>query len=660
MSAAVQTVWAELIAATLADAGVRTCVVSPGSRSTPLVLALAADGRFELPTIIDERAAAFFALGAARAAGEPVALVCTSGSAAAHYMPALVEASMACVPLIAITADRPPELQQCGATQTIDQIDLYGGFVRGAFDLGAPVGTTIAMRALRRKLVQAVTLAKGPRPGPVHVEVPLRKPLEPAQPSTDEEGALARVVTELRARPITIAPPRLLADEAALDTLAAAIANEPRGLIVVGALPAQFAGAPAQLTAAPAQLTAAPAQLAAAPAQLAAAPAQLTAAAPTQWSTAPRAGSSADASARDALFAFAARTGYPILAEAGSQLRFVKRPANVVVIDHFDLLLGAPSLGSAPAPKLIIQLGTEPVAAGWQTAQPLLAGATRYVLDAYDWCDPDSSARAVIIGDLGASLAGLVARLEQSVAARFDTSDQRTAFASAWQSADARAASALGRAVASHPRSEVALLRSVLDAVPADAIVQIGNSLPIRIVDYVRGGGPARTVITQRGAAGIDGLVASAAGATRAGKPVVLVLGDVSFAHDLGGLLAARHAKAPLAIVVVDNGGGRIFSGLPIARAQTGTAFEDHFLTAPALDPAAVATALGVRAVTASSPAAVAAALTSALASPGATLVHAPVTATGAHDVRRDALELLATAPTRVSSPAITAGASHV
>src|SRR5688572_3810596 len=115
-TAGVQTLWSELIVATLADAGVRTCVISPGSRSTPLVAALVADGRLELPTIIDERAAAFYALGVARATGTPCALVCTSGSAAAHYLPALVEAHMANIPLIALTADRPTELQHCGAS----------------------------------------------------------------------------------------------------------------------------------------------------------------------------------------------------------------------------------------------------------------------------------------------------------------------------------------------------------------------------------------------------------------------------------------------------------------------------------------------------------------------------------------------------------------
>jgi 2-succinyl-5-enolpyruvyl-6-hydroxy-3-cyclohexene-1-carboxylate synthase len=577
----IQTLWTELLVATLADAGVRTCVVSPGSRSTPLVTALAAEPRIEAPTIIDERAAAFYALGIARATNQPVALVCTSGSAAAHYLPALVEASMSSIPLIAITADRPPELQQCGASQTINQIDLYGSFVREAFDLGPPTGTPLAMRALRRKIIQAVTRARGPYPGPIHIEVPLRKPLEPAKPSTEDERSLARAVADLRASPITIAAPRLVADDAALAELAAAIAAEPRGVIVAGALPAHFS--------------------------------------------------------RDAALAFAARTGYPLLAESGSQLRFAPRPG-VTAIDHFDLLLAAPAI--APSPRLVIQIGAEPVATAWSTA---FSGATRYVLADHDWHDADSTARAVIIGDVAASLAKLGLDLEP-----------RTEFAAAWKDAEARASGAMHRALASHPRSEGSVLRAVVEAAPREMLVQIGNSLPIRVIDQVCVGGVDRTVLTQRGAAGIDGLIASAAGATRAHKPVLLILGDVSFAHDVGGLLAAREAIAPLVIVVVDNGGGRIFDGLPVARTNPGAAFERHFTTAPHLDIAAVAHVLGARAVTAATPAAAAAAIPAALTERGVTVIHAPVTPTGAHDVRRDAIELLNTSPTRASQPSIT------
>ena len=556
--AAVQTWWAAQLAAALADAGVTTCAISPGSRSTPLVAALVAEPRLARVSIIDERAAAFFALGEARATGAPVALVCTSGTAAAHYLPAIVEASLAGVPLIAITADRPPELHDCGASQTIDQTRLYGAFVRGAFELGAPVGDALAFRAMRAKLAQATALARGPHPGPVHVNVPLKKPLEPVHDAT-----LAHLV----APPVpAVGVPRLVADPAALAALAAAIAAEPHGVIVAGAMPARFGAA------------------------------------------------------RDAVLALARRAGYPLIAEVGSQLRFGAASSHVV--HHFDLIAA-----QAPAPRLILQLGAEPVAASWPA---WLAGtsATRWVL-AETWQDPAASAR-VVRGDVEAALRAL----------RVEPARRDEAFAAAWHALDHRAAAALAVVLESAPTSETAVLRAAI-AAAGTATLQIGNSLPIRVVEHALGGGPARAVLTQRGAAGIDGLVASAAGATRAGAPVLLVLGDVSFAHDVGGLLAARHAAAPLAILVVDNGGGQIFAGLPVAAADLGAAFAEHFTTEPGLDPVAVATAFGARGVRASSPAAVAAAVATALATPGVTVIHAPVARSGAHDVRRAVLEAL-------------------
>ena len=574
MTAAVQTIWAELVATTLADAGVLSCVISPGSRSTPLVAALAREPRHALTTQIDERTAGFFALGAARATGAPVALVCTSGTAAAHYLPAIIEAGMAGVPLIAVTADRPPELQGCGASQTIDQVKLYGDFVRGAIDLGPPSPGELALRAVRRKIAQAVTLALGPHPGPVHVQMPLRKPLEPAAPGTDAERALAALAAGL-AGPLRIAPPRLAPDPAAVAELAAAIAAAPDGVIVAGAMPVGFAAA------------------------------------------------------RAAVLGLAARTGYPIIAEAGSQLRFGPRPDCAVVVDHFDLIPPA----ALPVPRLVIQLGDEPVAAAWPAwlARVTAAGGARWVLAGHRWHDADSSARGVILGDVGEAIAGIAA-----LAAPRGPGDA----ALAWRAAEARASRAIELALDGHPRSEAAMLRAAIDAVPDSAAIQLGNSLPIRVADQVcGGGGAARSVLTQRGAAGIDGLIASAAGATCAGRPVLLVLGDVSFAHDLGGLLAARAARAPLAILVIDNRGGQIFAGLPIARSHQGAAFERHWITAPEIDPAAVAAALGAQATTAVSPAAAATAIARALERPGVTVIHAPVSASGAHDVRRAALE---------------------
>ena len=552
-SAAVQTQWGDVIVDALVCAGVRVCVISPGSRSTPIVAALARDARLELVTIIDERAAAFYALGVARATNVPAALVCTSGTAAAHYLPAIVEASLSDVPLVAITADRPPELQHCGASQTIEQHGLYRAFVRGEYDLGTP---SEALRGMRRTMLQAITRARGPHPGPVHINVPLRKPLEP-----DLTGAKLEPAATL------VAPPRAVADTAMLRAIADAIASEPDGVIVAGAMPAHFAAA------------------------------------------------------RDDVFALAVRAGYPIICEAGSQLRLGPREPAAVFVDHFDL---APM----PPAKLIIQLGAEPVAAAW----PAWTKGARYVLAGHAWNDPDGTARAVVLGDVADAIARLVEMLERTP---FESRS-----AARWAELEARATGATAQAIELHPRSETALVRAAIDAAPEGSFVQIGNSLPIRVVDHACAGGVMRSVITQRGAAGIDGLISSAAGATRAGKPVLLVLGDVSFVHDLGGLVAAKAAAAPLAVLVVDNRGGQIFSGLPVARADLGGAFAEHWLTAPEIDPAAVASALGIRSVTAASPHAAASAVASALAQPGITLIHAPVSMSGAHDVRRTAIEL--------------------
>jgi len=171
--------WAELLLQSLAHAGVREVVVSPGSRSTPLALAADASTALRSHFIVDERTAGFIALGQARVTVRPTVLVCTSGTACAHYFPALIEASMSGVPMIVLTADRPWELQQTGASQTIDQTRLFGGFVRMFAALGAPEPSDGALRAVARTAAQAVAKSLGPEPGPVHVNVPFRKPLEP-------------------------------------------------------------------------------------------------------------------------------------------------------------------------------------------------------------------------------------------------------------------------------------------------------------------------------------------------------------------------------------------------------------------------------------------------------------------------------------------------
>src|SRR4051812_36087151 len=164
----------------LVRGGVTDACTSPGSRSTPLVLALARDGRLRCTSHIDERSGGFFALGLAKATRRPVVLACTSGTAAAEYAPAVIEAHEAGVPLIVLTADRPPELREAGAGQTIDQLKLYGGAARWFFDVGtgheASPARARGTRSLGCRAVGAAPGAAG-RPGPVHLNWPLREPL---------------------------------------------------------------------------------------------------------------------------------------------------------------------------------------------------------------------------------------------------------------------------------------------------------------------------------------------------------------------------------------------------------------------------------------------------------------------------------------------------
>ncbi|MXX61920.1 MAG: 2-succinyl-5-enolpyruvyl-6-hydroxy-3-cyclohexene-1-carboxylic-acid synthase [Holophagales bacterium] len=538
---------ARLLVGALMRAGVRRAVTSPGSRSTPLVLAAldAAAAGLNVASIIDERAAGFFALGQARATGMPTVLICTSGTAPAHYLPAMMEAREAGVPLIALTADRPIELMDCAAPQTTDQTKLFGSFVNhfAEVDLAGPVDP-LSLRAIRRTAAQAVFRSRWPRPAAVHVNVRARKPLEPEAGVGD--GSLAAAVDALLREPIEAAVPAAQPDPAALDRAAALCRQAERGLIVAGPLPLP-----------------------------------------------PPAAREAAADAFG-LAELARRTGFPLLAEATSQSRFTEG----------DSAADAARLGAAwmadggeglPLPDLILQVGAPPVAAG---AQRLIeaAGAPQIVLSDGPWTDPDGLASVFLFGNVGRSTSELCRRIEHV---------EPGADAAGWREDVLGLRERLRAAVASpgpdgpgfHDGEAAAV---AVTAAPADALLMLGNSLPVRLVEtWAAHPGRRVWVASQRGLSGIDGLVAGFLGSLGAGGfPAGLLLaGDVSLLHDLDGLAIAPEYRAgpPAVVVVIDNQGGRIFDRLPIAKAGIfrGPAGR-HWLTPHGVDFGGLARAFGV------------------------------------------------------------------
>lgn len=538
--------WARVIVEELVRGGLRDVCISPGSRSTPLTLAFADHPEVRAHSHIDERSSAFFALGVARQTGRPVALVCTSGSAGAHYLPAVIEANMTRDPLIVLTADRPIELMACGSGQTISQQQLYGDQVRLMAHLETPDLDPLALRHLRFTLARALHAACGrpgaEAPGPVHLNVPMKEPLAPL-PTADAPDPKLATLEPLAAlgRPdaplLTIdrtppAPP-----ERALALITDALSQAVRPLVVVGPQPP-------------------------------------------------------DPTLREALLAIAAR-GVPTLADPVSQLRVAHAPPTLCW--RYDTWLRGAPVRAALAPDVIVRFGAYPtskVYRFWREAHP---ETLEILVDAHGAIhDPTQQAAHLIIADPVAVARQVAARLPDAMP---QAADWRVAIARQEEAARAAIEGALAE---DEPLWEGPIARAVLDALPEAATLLLASSMPIRDADTF---GPlashAPRVLSNRGANGIDGLIATTLGAaSHADGPTVALLGDVAFLHDVSSLLAAsrcRHASGrPLDVtfVVVNNGGGGIFSYLPIA--QFPDHFDEHFLTTHAIDLAPLCAAYGV------------------------------------------------------------------
>jgi 2-succinyl-5-enolpyruvyl-6-hydroxy-3-cyclohexene-1-carboxylate synthase len=500
----------------LVRCGLREAVIAPGSRSAPLAMALfdraSAGGPagLRLHVRIDERSAAFLALGLAKASRRPVALVCTSGTAAAHFHAAVIEADEAGVPLVVLTADRPPELRGTGANQTIDQLKLYGGAVRWFAEAGVPEqrpGMAAYWRSLACRAWAMASGEAGGFPGPVHVNVPLREPLVPGaadggawpEPLDGRPDGAPWMYHPAGSRP----PVRTFTRSPDDGRLVLEWAE--RGVVVCG---------------------------------------------DGDYDPLP-------------LLGLAEAAGWPVLAEPSSNAR-----QGPNALSAYGYLLDSPAFIAGHRPDVIVSAGRPGLSRGQQA---FLRGApgpvpARHVVLAQGpgrWADPARTATEVTAGIAlsGGPGPGL-----------------NSAWLAAWQRADAAARRAAdGILDADEALTEPRLARDLAAALPAGALLWAGSSLPVRDLDQQMSPRGGLRVLANRGTSGIDGLVSSAIGAALAhqaagGGPAVALLGDLAFLHDAAGLMLGSSEPRPdLCLVVVNNGGGGIFSTLEQA------AFPDSF-----------------------------------------------------------------------------------
>ena len=585
--------WGRTIVAELAAAGVTGMCFAPGSRSTPLTVAAFEHPDLDVFSHLDERSAAFFALGRARL-GELTPVIGTSGTAAAEFHPAVIEADQARVPLFVLTADRPPELADSGANQTIDQQKLYGDSVRFYRDLPEPTADPRRLRALRVTVARALAAATATPAGPVHCNARFAKPLEPTTVPGDVPSRFAEeapLAAEGRAGPfVRTSRGGSVIPDAAREDLLGALEAADRGLIVAG---------PAD------------------PAALAAG--NLDAATDGNGDV----GVGADY--RAALAALARTTRFPLLADPLSGLRFGPHVPETLICGGYDSYLDGVSAWLDP--DVVLRVGASPTS---KVLREYLrdVDARQFLVDAAGgWREATFTATDLLEADPTTLARQLVERFEPG------DSPTRAAWRRRFETAERHYWPLLERA---HDERffEGTTLRDVAAIAPDRAILFVSNSMPVRDLD--RFGQPrdaTLTALANRGASGIDGIVSTALGAgSVTDDPLVCVLGDLAYYHDMNGLLAIGRCGVDATIVLVNNDGGGIFRLLPIEGFDP--PFTQGFETPHGLDFSPTADLYGFEFVTVSERSAFREAYAASLSSVGTQVIEVRFDAEASHRYR--------------------------
>lgn len=511
--------WAELIVEELVRNGVDRFVISPGSRSTPLTVATARNPKAKTTVHYDERGAAFFALGVAKALGQPCALICTSGTAVANYFPAIAEASMSYVPLVVLTADRPPELQNTGANQTIDQAKIYGAYVRHFVAMPCPDGKT-PLEYVLTTIDHAVAAARRSPSGPVHINCAYREPLAPVGEPTVAYADTIQAWKNSAKPYTTYVECKIESDSAHIEFLAQELQQPAKVLVVFGQ--DEFAGG-------------------------------------GQTGT---------------LEVF---RNWPIFRDVTSTVADGYEGSNYgACIACYDLLLQSRAFKDLCQPDAVIHLGGSWISKCLQEHLATVKPRTyvrvsgqhgridpNHIVTHRFQCTTEAFLRAW--GAIGT-------HTDSQWAIRLEIASERAQKA-IWETLK-------GRQDFSEIEAIIALAE--LTRRSRKSIVFAANSMPVRYLDMYGGIssflGPAPMVIANRGASGIDGNIATVAGYSKAcNLHVTAVIGDLAVLHDLSSLALLKQDGVHVTLIVLNNDGGGIFHFLPIAEHKD--VFEKYFAT---------------------------------------------------------------------------------
>ncbi len=516
----INTLWSSIIVETLSRLGLTTAVICPGSRSTPLTVAFVSHPNIETIPILDERSAAFFALGIAKRTHLPVALICTSGTAGANFYPAVIEGKESQVPLIIFTADRPPELRNCHAGQTIDQVKLYGNYCNWYTELALPSLEIQLLSYLRQTIIAAWDHALVPYQGIVHLNCPFREPLAPII-----EPNIANLFTDVNFDKFFLniykGNKEILRTDY-LDTYLNHWVSNQKGIIIAGVFNSNN---------------------------------------PSLYC--------------NQIFRLSTLLNYPVLAEALCPFRnYAQGFPNL--INTYDILLRNHELADKLVPDVVIQIGEFPTSKQlreWLTYHHI----EHWVIDSRpDSLDPLHNNTHYIRANIH--------HLNMEYKEKYRPIKIDLSYLNQWKEVNKNINRNIKANLEKNEDLIEAKLPFLLSKnLPEKTNIFIANSMPVRYAEFFWMPSKRQFIpYFNRGANGIEGTLSTALGVAYQANSSVLVTGDLALLHDTNGWLIRQHFKGHLTIILVNNNGGGIFEMLPIAKEES--FFESYFATPQHID----------------------------------------------------------------------------